>query len=96
MALHIFARIEPRPGKKDDLRNVIADAIASTRAEPGCVRVHLYESSRGPCCFFIYAEWTDAAAFEAHAQAPHILRLAAAVEELATHSLQAARTHQIA
>lgn len=96
MPLYIFASFEPRPGKRDDLRAALTLVLEPSRAEAGCVRIHLYESTAGPCCFYIHAEWVDAATFEAHAAMPHVAQLAAAVEELATHSLQAARTRQIA
>jgi quinol monooxygenase YgiN len=95
MSLFIFARFEPRPGMRDDLRNLLMEAVEPTRAESGCIRINLYEANSGPCCFFIHSEWADETAFEAHARMPHILRLAARVEDVATHSLQAARTVRV-
>ena len=96
MPLYIFASFEPRPGKRDQLRAALSHVLEPTRAEAGCIRINLYESIAGPCCFYIHAEWADAATFEAHANMPHVASLAAAVDELATHSRQASRTQQIA
>lgn len=66
-----------------------------TRAEPGCIRIHLFEGTRDPVVFFIHSEWTDEAALDAHAKLPHMTRFLSLVGELLTHPLQAVRTKQI-
>ncbi|MFZ0595252.1 MAG: putative quinol monooxygenase [Bryobacteraceae bacterium] len=95
MALYIFARFEPRPGKQQRLLDELKLLLEPTRAEPGCIRIHLYESVRDPPVFFIHSEWTGEAAFDAHAELPHMKRFLGLVEELITHSLEAVRTKQI-
>jgi quinol monooxygenase YgiN len=95
MPLYIFARLEPRPGKELQLRDELMRVVEPTRAESGCVRIHLYESTRGPLTWFIHSEWIDEAAFDAHIALPHTERLIAAVDDLATQPLQAVRTKRI-
>jgi len=95
LALYIFARFEPRPGKTDELREELHRVIEPTRAEPGCVRIQLFETIREPAAFFIHSEWVDEAAFEAHAEMPHVRRFVGAVEELIAHPLEAVRTQRI-
>src|SRR6185312_4089904 len=73
--LYIFARFEALPGKEAELRAELNAALEPTRAEPGCVRVNQYESTRGPVCFFVHSQWIDEAAFEAHVKLPHTVRL---------------------
>jgi quinol monooxygenase YgiN len=96
MPLHIFARIEPLPGKRDELFTELTLVLEPTRAETGCIEIHLYETTSEPTAFFIHSEWTDTGTFEAHADEPHTLRLIHAVDRLATLPLQAARTLEIA
>jgi len=80
---------------REDLLRMLTQVIEPTRAEPGCVRINIYESTVGPTCFYIHSEWADEASFETHARMPHIERLAHGIEEVATHSLQAARTIKV-
>ena len=95
MSLYIFARFEARPGKQLQLLDEMMLILEPTRAEAGCVRIHLYESTRDPLVFFIHSEWTDEAAFDAHAELHHMRRFLGLVDELITHPLQAVRTKQI-
>lgn len=95
MSLFIFARFEPRPGMREDLLHLLTEVIEPTRAESGCIRINLFESTSGPTCFYIHSEWADDASFETHATMPYIKRLAHGIEEVATHSLQAARTIKV-
>lgn len=96
MPLYIFARLEPLPGKERQLKDELMRVLEPTRAELGCVRINLYESTRGPLTYYIHSEWTDEAAFDAHAEMPHTRRFSAAVEDLITQPLRAVRTKQIA
>jgi quinol monooxygenase YgiN len=92
LPLYIFARYEPKPGKESQLRDELTVILEPTRAETGCVQVHLYESTGDPLVFFIHSEWTDDQAFNAHAQLPHMKRFLGLVGELIANPFQAART----
>jgi quinol monooxygenase YgiN len=96
VSLHVFVRFEPRTGKQRQLQVALKAILEPTRAEPGCIRIHLYEASREPLAFFIHSEWVDDAAFDAHATLPHMTRFLGVVDGLITHPLQAVRTKQIA
>ena len=92
MPLYTFVRFDPVPGKEQQLRDELLLILEPTGAEPGCVRIHLFESTRGPLTFFIHSEWVDEAAFDAHAKLPHMTRFLAAVRDLMTNPLQSVRT----
>jgi len=49
-------------------------AIGATRAEAGCVGIHLYEFLRSGKDFIIHSQWMEEAAFDAHAELPHMKR----------------------
>lgn len=95
MPLYTFVRFDPVPGKEQQLRDELLRVLDPTRAEPGCLRIHLFESARGAVTFIIHSEWVDEAAFDAHAKLPHMTRFLAAVRDLVTNSLQAVRTSRI-
>ena len=95
MALFIFVRFEPAPGKHRELLDELTLILEPTRAEAGCVRIHLYESTGEPLVYFIHSEWIDELAFEAHAELPHMRRFLGLAGELLTHPVQAVRTTRI-
>ena len=95
MPLYTFVRFDPIPGKEHQLRQELLAILEPTRAEPGCLRIHLFESTRPPLIFFIHSEWQDEAAFDAHPQLPHMTRFLGLVEELTTHPVKGIRTSQI-
>lgn len=95
MPLYIFAHFEPSPGKDRQLRDELMLILEPTRAEPGCVRIHLYESTREPLVYFIHSEWIDEPAFDAHIELPHTQRFAGLIDDLIVQPLKAVRTKQI-
>jgi len=96
LLLHVFVRFEPKPGKHENVREQMALILEATRAEPGCISIHHYESIREPRTFMIHSEWLDEAAFETHAELPHTKRFLEAVAEFITHPVQGLRTKLIA
>jgi quinol monooxygenase YgiN len=95
MELFIFARFHARPGQEDAVAAAIRDANGPTRAEPGCLAIGGYRSTRDPRLFWVYSRWIDEAAFERHAELPHIVRFLERVQPLIDHPLDVTRTHQI-
>jgi quinol monooxygenase YgiN len=95
MALHVFVRFEPVSGKEGELREELHRVIEATRTEPGCLRIHLFQSIREPVTFCVHSEWVDEAAFDAHSKFPHMRRFLAVVPSLINHPIQAMRTEQI-
>ena len=93
MPLYIFTRFEPKPGRERELLDELLRVLEPTRPEPGCIRINLYQS---PAVFYIHSEWIDEAAFEAHIELPHTVRLVNEASKLITHPLEAVRTKQIA
>jgi len=95
VAFHFIVRFEPQPGKEAAFREELLRVNGPSRAEPGCLRIDVFESLREPVVFAIYSEWVDEAAFELHAALPHTVRFLAAAESLLTHTVQGLRLRQI-
>lgn len=95
MSLHFFARFEPLPGKEMEFREELLRVVEPTRAEVGCLGIHVFESLREPFLFAIHSEWVDEAAFELHAQLRHTVRFLGVAKELLTHPVQGLRSRQI-
>jgi len=86
LSVHFIVRFEPLPGREAAFREELLRVNQSSRAEIGCVNIHIFESLREPFVFAIHSEWVDEAAFEFHATLPHTLRFLAAAETLLAHS----------
>ena len=93
--VHFFARFEPLPAREAEFRQELLRVAEPTRAESGCLAMHVFESLREPSVFAVHSEWADEAAFELHAQLPHTLRFLRAAEQLLTHAIQGLRTREI-
>lgn len=93
--MHFIVRFEPRPGKEQAFREELLRVVEPTRAESGCLGIHVFESLREPFVFAIHSEWADEAAFELHARLPHTVRFLAAAKELLTHPVEGLRARQI-
>jgi quinol monooxygenase YgiN len=93
--LHFLVRLEPKPGKEAGFREELLRVVESTRAEVGCLAIHVYESLREPFEFAIHSQWVDETAFELHAKLPHTVRFVEAAEELLTHPVQGLRSREI-
>jgi len=95
MELVIFARLYARPGQEPAVIAAMRDVSGPTRAEPGCLELHYYQSIRDRRLFYVHSRWTDEAAFERHAALPHTLRFIDAVERAMDGPLEASRTRLI-
>lgn len=80
----------------DEVRRELLAMVAPTRAEAGCVAMHVYEAVREPVVFYIHSEWRDEAAFAEHAGFAHTVRFVEAVSGCVTHEVQGVRTREIA
>ena len=95
MSFHFIVRFEPQPGKESAIREEVLRVNAPSRAEPGCLRIDVYESLRKPFVFAIHSEWVDEASFELHATLPHTVQFLEAAETLLTHPVEGLRLRQI-
>ncbi len=68
----LMVQLEVRPEDRDEfLAAVTTNAAASVRDEPGCHRFDVCAVEGDDTRFVLYELYADAAAFEAHRQAPH-------------------------
>jgi quinol monooxygenase YgiN len=93
--LFVFARFHARPGQEDAVAAVLLDVVVPSRAEPGCLSIHAFRSTRDARLFYIHSRWKDEEAFENHAALPHTVRFIDRVEPLIDHHLDVTRAEQI-
>jgi quinol monooxygenase YgiN len=63
-------------GRESDVASVFEKLSIESRKEPGCVMYQVHKHKTEPRRFFIYEQYKDDAALEAHRVAPHFLQYA--------------------
>jgi quinol monooxygenase YgiN len=48
MEIDLFARLQGRPGAQREMKKAIHDVQVPTRAEPGCLDDHAFQSIKDP------------------------------------------------
>ena len=71
----IIAPIQIKDGHKNPfIEAMLDDAKGSVNDEPGCLRFDVIQDGADPNRIWLYEVYVDAAAFEAHRQAPHFIK----------------------
>lgn len=63
-----------KPGHEDEAAGYFRALTEATRAEPGCRMYLAHRSTSEPGRFFLYEQYDDQAALDAHRAAPHFDR----------------------
>ena len=71
MAFAVSARWVARAGEEDRVAAVFEKLAPASRAEPGNILYQLHRDPDDPRVFFIYEQYVDRAAFDAHAASAH-------------------------
>jgi quinol monooxygenase YgiN len=91
MALYIVAQFHAKPECEQQLSEALLAVVEPTRAEPGCIEIHVCRALRDPATFFIQSAWTDEGEFEKHAELPHTKSFLSRVPQLIDHEFRAVR-----
>lgn len=65
-----------KAGHETEVINLFSKLTEESRKEPGCVMYQVHRHKTDPRRFFIYEQYKDDAALEAHRAAPHFLQYA--------------------
>ena len=79
----LVVQMEVRPGRREEfLSGMAANAEASVRDEPGCLRFDICSVDGDEHRFVLYELYTDAEAFTAHKAAPHFAHWRTVAEQV--------------
>ena len=79
----LVVQMEVRPGRREEfLAGMAANAEASVRDEPGCLRFDVCAVDGDENRFLLYELYTDADAFAAHKASPHFAQWRAIAEQV--------------
>jgi (4S)-4-hydroxy-5-phosphonooxypentane-2,3-dione isomerase len=65
-----------KTGHETEVEAVFLKLTEESRKEPGCVMYQVHKHKTDPRRFFVYEQYKDDAALEAHRAAPHFLQYA--------------------
>jgi len=65
-----------KAGREADTASTFSKLTGESRKEPGCLMYQVHRQKTEPRRFFIYEQYKDDAALEAHRAAPHFLQYA--------------------
>lgn len=65
-----------RSGTENEAKELFSKLAPETRKEPGCRMYVVHQSTTNPQQFFLYEQYDDQAALDAHRAAPHFEKYA--------------------
>jgi quinol monooxygenase YgiN len=74
MTFVVLAKWVAQPGEADRVAAAISKLVEPSRAEPGCLSYRPHRDVDDPSVFLLYEEYTDRAAYDAHAASEHFRR----------------------
>lgn len=80
--LTVIAELTAKPGRENELRELLTSVVGAVREEQGCIQYDLHVSTTDPASFVFYENWEDAAALKAHSGAAHMRAMGAKAGEL--------------
>ena len=95
MQLDTIVRFHAREGQEETIASAMREAASDVRAEPGCLGIDYFRSTRDPRLFYIHSRWRDEAAFEIHADLPHTTRFLDRIAPAIDHELYVARARRL-
>src|ERR1700693_4069311 len=81
--LTVVARVRAKTGQEIRLRQELQRLVPPTRAEAGCLRYDLHESTTEPGWFLLYEIWKSEADLQAHFQTQYLKAFFSVVPEIA-------------
>ena len=81
-SVHVVARYLAKPGKEDEVRDVLNALVAPSRREIGCYQYDLLRNPVDPRDFCFVERWEDDPAVDEHSATAHVKTATTAVEGL--------------
>ena len=94
--LTVIASMRAKPGKEQELEELLRGLVAPTTSEAGYVNYDLHRGVEDPAMFCLYENWESAEHLDAHLQAPHLQQAVGRMDELLDGGLTITRLRRIA
>jgi quinol monooxygenase YgiN len=71
MAYCLAVRFTVKEGELDAVLAALGPLVENSRAEPGCLMYQAHRDPENPNAFFLYEQYEDEAAYQAHSESEH-------------------------
>ena len=82
--LIVSGTIAFRPDRLEDVRRELANMMAATTQEAGCITYEFSATLSNPAVYRLFEQWEDADALRAHLGTPHFAAFSGAMRGLVT------------
>ena len=72
--IRVVARFAAKPERAEEVKQILTELIAPTRAEDGCITYELLQNTADPTDLTFVEEWTSKDALDKHLATEHIRR----------------------
>ena len=84
--LCLAVKLTVQTGHEDRVADLFRPLEAASRQEPGCLFYTVHRHTEDPRVFFVYEQYKDEAALDAHRNSPHFQQYAAGeIYKVVTH-----------
>jgi len=80
--LSVVATMRAKPGKEQELRELLESLVEPTRAEDGNHTYALHQGTQDPLVFMFYENWTSQGHLDDHLATPHLQSALPRIPEL--------------
>jgi quinol monooxygenase YgiN len=87
----IAGRVRLQPGTRDEALALCLANAAASRAEAGCLGYRFYTDPEDAGVLFVFEEWQDEDALQAHFRAPHLQDFMARIPHFAAEPVRVTR-----
>ena len=91
MPIHVVARHRARPETVEEVRRILLELIAPSRAEPGCLKYELLQNTDDPTDFTFVETFASDEALKSHAAAPYIAGVGPRLKDLVARPAEVCR-----
>ncbi|BAN22902.1 putative quinol monooxygenase [Caballeronia insecticola] len=82
----VVAILVAKPGREEELRQVLEANVEPTRKEQGALQYDLHRDIKEPRRFIFFERWASEAALDEHGRSAHIQTFRAKSPELCEHA----------
>jgi quinol monooxygenase YgiN len=88
MTVTIIGTVTANPETRLELENLLAQQVAPTRAEAGCINYDFHVDAEDPCVFVFYENWRSQADLDRHLEMPHLNPLFSQIDRLLANPVE--------
>jgi len=96
MSIYITATVNSKPGREEQLKELLLELVHASRKETACLQYDLHQSIEKPELFIFQEEWESKEAITIHESQPHFVKFVKESRDLIAGDLGVYKTAKLA